>query len=393
MEMIKKDYRFKAKDILKDSSRLVAYGMLTNFFKDMSQINDINYFIQIMQSKTIKEKQEIEDGIIYLTSKVKKEDLKEYEIVFIAKYHQYLLFTLENDVREYYNNGYCSYLYSNAWNNLSSSDNSEEVKFINGKTLNQIDDMLISKTNSIIKKVRNNEEIEENDKMFLEEIFLSMAYDNVIYKECDGEKDLMYDIVNYFKKYPINDLSIPRNMQLSILYNLSSRMIEIPENCAIQFSKEYTYSTINKKTTLGFYTRTSEGLPIICINGLDTYDLRTEFDFLEKMFILFHELGHLKQEHEEFNEEFREVIDIEKYLVQNDREFYKKYHDSFCLEWDADNYAITQMIESYGKQYPKMVTDIVSKELDRKRIDWSTFYLMELEEYGKVSIRQENLKK
>ena len=70
MEMIKKDYRFKAKDILKDSSRLVAYGMLTNFFKDMSQINDINYFIQIMQSKTIKEKQEIEDGIIYLTSKI-----------------------------------------------------------------------------------------------------------------------------------------------------------------------------------------------------------------------------------------------------------------------------------------------------------------------------------
>lgn len=51
------------------------------------------------------------------------------------------------------------------------------------------------------------------------------------------------------------------------------------------------------------------------------------------------------------------------------------------------------MIESYGKQYPKMVTDIVSKELDRKRIDWPTFYLMELEEYGKVSIRQENLKK
>lgn len=393
MKIIKEDYRFKAKKILKDADRLVAYGMSINFFKDMSQINDINYFIQIMQSKTIKEKQEIEEGIIHLTQKVKKEDLKEYQIVFLAKYHQYLQFALENDVREYHNNRYCSYLYSNAWNNLSSSDNPEEVKFINGKTLSQIDDMLISKTNSIMDKIRNNEEIEEKDKMFLEEIFLSMAYDSVIYKEYDGEKDLMYDIVDYFKKYPINDLSTPRNMQLSILCNLSSRMIEIPENCAIQFSNEYTYSTINKTTTSGFYTRTSEGVPIICINGLDTYDLRTESDFLEKMFVIFHELGHLNQEHVEFNDEFKKVIDMEDYLIQNDREFYDKYHDSFCLEWDADNYATIQMIEAYGEQYPKIVTDIVTNQQSRKRIDWPTFYLMELEEYGKVSIKHENLKK
>ena len=36
------------------------------------------------------------------------------------------------------------------------------------------------------------------------------------------------------------------------------------------------------------------------------------------LLILFHELGHLKQEYEEFNEEFREVIDIEKYLDDNE---------------------------------------------------------------------------
>jgi len=387
MEIIKEDYRFVAKNKLKDTDRLVAYAMSINFFEDMSQINDINHFIQIMQSKVNKEKQEIEEGIIYLTQKVKKENLKEYEIIFLKKYHQYLFLTLEKDVKEYYNNAYCNYLFSKTLNDLSSHEKpeaAETVKFINGKTISEIEDITVNEANSIMNKIRNNEEIDANDKKFLEELFLSIAYFSAIYKENDGEKDFMYDVVDYFNKYPINDLSTPRNMQLSILYNLSSRMINYPKNCAIIFSTEYTYSTINQKYTLGFYAKTSEGIPIIGINGLDTYDLKTEKDFLEKMFTIFHELRHFEQENIEFNEELKKITEMENYLIKNDREFYRKYHDSFFLESDADNYAIIQLTELYKKQYPKLVSEIIENQIKNKRIDYQTFYPMELEEYNKI---------
>ena len=68
----------------------------------------------------------------------------------------------------------------------------------------------------------------------------------------------------------------------------------------------------------------------------------------------------------------------------SDMKFYDKYHDSFCIEWDAVNYATIQLIKLYGKQYSKEVNSIVSEEQDRKRIDWPTFYLMELKEYENI---------
>lgn len=389
MEIIKEDYRFKAKNILNDTSKMVAYALSFDFYKDMSKITDINDFSKIMNSIGCEEKQKIENGIIYLTQKRKKDDLKKYEVIFLEKYHQYLNYILEKDVREYFNNVYCSYLYSKEYGRLSLIDNYKNIKFINGKLVADIDSILVNMNNKIMNKVRKNEEIDYNDKMFLEENFLFKAFHSVVYKENNGENDLMYDIVDYFNKYPIKDLSTPRNMQLSILYVLSNEMIKMPSNSAIEFSTEYTYSTISKTNILGFYTNILNGVPMIRVNGLDVYDLRTETEFLEKLFTMFHELGHFRQEIEKFNDELKNVIEMEKYLIKYDSLFYKKYHDSFYLELDADNYAVTQIIQSYGTQYPEIVTDIVAKELNRKRIDWSVFYLMELEEYEKVMLQRD----
>lgn len=372
---------FNVNTSIKNIDNKIKYLEFYSFYEEMSKITNMDFFVQVMETKEGEEKRKIEEGLIYLSQQT---TLKEYEKIFLEKYHQYLIISLESDIREYYNNVYCSYLYSKAWNDLSLSGNSEEVKFINGKTLDQIEDMLVDKNNNLINKIRNGEELEENDKRFLEENFLLMAYDSVIYKESNDEKDLMYDIVDYFKKYPIKDLSNPRNRQLDMLSTLASRMINNSYNCAIQFNKEKSIDDEGFETFGCIGNLQENGITCIKINGLDIYEIKTDKEYLKKMFTVYHELGHLSQEYDEFNDEFRQVIEMERYLIKNDREFYYKYHDSFMLERDADSSAIVEFIKDYGERYPEIVYDIVSKEQNRKRIDWPTFYLMELEEYGKI---------
>lgn len=369
------------KETVREVNGELVRSECSNFYNDMSKVEDMNYFSQIFEIKNDEEKQKIEEGIIYLSTLVEKNELKEYEVIFLEKYHKYLITTLEKDVREYYNNKYCKYLYFGIWNSITTEQQSQEIKFINGKPMEEIDIVLTDKYNKLIENMKSGIVLADNDKKFIEETFLGMAFNNIIYKECDGEKDLMYDIVEFFKKYPNNDISNSRNRQLDMLSVLSSKMIEKSYNCAILFDMDYE-DLGNNNISLAHFSKTRSGIPYIKVNDLG--DIYSEQNYLKKMFTIFHELGHLEQENDEFNDEFKKVIEMEHYLIKNDRAFYHKYHDSFCLEWDADNYATTQLIEKYGEQHPKLVTDIVEKKTNKKKIDWATFYLMELEEYGKI---------
>ncbi len=376
----------EVKDILRDVDGKIAYYECVGFFKDMSKVSDIGYFSQIMKTKD-ELKSRIEEGLISLVS---KKELEDFEIAFLDKYHEYLGYVLEQDVREYYNNKYCSYLYSNAWDSLSSTDNTDEVKFINGKSLSQIDNLLVDKHNELMERMGKGEELGVSDRKFLEESFLSMAYGSIVYKEIDGEKDLMYDITDYFTKYPIRDISNPRNRQLSILSSLSNRMIQIPSNCAIKFTSDTVVDGRGGRVLGCFGIVRDSGVPCIQINGLDIYELQTEKEFLEKMFTLFHELGHFRQQVEfnEFTDEVKKIILMENDMVETHRSFYEEYHDSFLIERDADNYATIQIIKEYGEQYPQIVNNIVARKQGRKRLDSSDFYLMELEEYGKGNLNK-----
>ena len=60
----------------------IAYLEYSNFYEDMSKVNDINYFSQIFESKDRDEKQKIEEGIIYLSTLAEKGELKDYEAIF-----------------------------------------------------------------------------------------------------------------------------------------------------------------------------------------------------------------------------------------------------------------------------------------------------------------------
>ena len=84
--------------------------------------------------------------------------------------------------------------------------------------MSEIEILLVNKYNELIEKLEKGNPLDEADKRFIEETFLNSAFDDCVYKEYEGEKDLMYDILAYFKKYPIENISNPRNIQLSILY-------------------------------------------------------------------------------------------------------------------------------------------------------------------------------
>lgn len=376
-------------NLLKEINNKVAYLECLDFYKDMSKVTDINHFYQIMEQKK-EEKSKIEEGLIYLSS---KKQLEDFEIAFLNRYNTYLKSVLEKDVREYFNNKYCIYLYSNLWKKLPQTKNEDEVIFFNGKSLVQIYNDVIDKYNYLIEKINTEEKLEDNDRLFLEETFLFEAYNRAIYKEYKGQKDLMYDIVDYFTKYPIKDLSSSRNKQLYILEKLSKIMIEIKGNSAIMLSS--SNDDIKKGyISLGSFGTIDNGqIPCIKLNDLE-YRLNTEKDLLNKIFTLFHEVGHFKQEIEfdDFTDETKKIILMEKAIINKNYSFYLDYHDNFFLEKDADNYAIIEFIKEFGNKYSSIVYEIVSEKQKKTRIDEHTFYLMELEEYEKNLSNEQNKK-
>lgn len=377
------------KQILKDIDGKIAYYSCVDLFKDMSKVSDINSFLQIMEQKK-EMKTKIEEGLIYLVS---KKELEDFEYIFLDKYHKYLGYILEQDTREYYNNKYCSYLFSKMLNNVSSEDDLDNAKFINGKTLDYIDNLLVDKHNQLMQKVINEEELDDNDRKFLEESFLSTVFDGVIYKEIEGKKDVIYDVVDYFSKYPIEDISTARNKQLYILSYLSSQLLQIKSNCAIKFVSDTIIDDKGKQILGGFGIIKEDSIPYIKISDLGIYSLKSEKEFIDKMFTLFHELEHFRQlvDINEFNDEVKKIILMENDMTKTHRDFYKKHHDSFLIERDADNYASIEIIKEFGEKYPIIVNDIVSREQNRKRIEPSIFYQMEMEEYNNNSV--DNYKK
>lgn len=361
-----------------------------DFIKSMINLKDINYFIEVLETKDNQEKETIEEGLIYLST-LKKEELKEYEKIFLEKYHKYLISILEKDVKNYLNNKYCNYLFCNDYL-VQNDKQSQDMRFINGKSFAEIETLILDEYDKLIENTKNKKTISEEDKKFIEEMFLVYAFYNIIYKEYDEEKDLMYDIVEFFKLYPIEDISNSRNRQLNLLSVLSSIMIQNSFNCGIIFSQNYGKK--NNKIGLGSYSKTMEEIPIIEIKGLEL--ILSEEDYLRKMFTIFHELAHLYQcndldeyinisdYEEQQKNELKKIIEIESFLVENSYEFYNENHDNFFVEKDADYYATKQLIKIYGKQYPKQVNTIIVEIQNKKTMDDELFLEMELEEYNKL---------
>lgn len=375
-------------DLIKSVDDKISYLENYDFYLEMSKISDIYKFTEIMTKKGIEEKRKIELGIIAMS---RQKDLSGVDLTFLAMYHKYLTNILENNPLEYYNNLYCSYMYSSSWRNVKTDNDMKEKKFINGKLLTEIEDILTDKFNSLMNKLRNGKELNEKERNFIEELILDLVMNSGIFKQSiDGEEDLMYDVDFYFKKYPINDISNPRNRFLELIRLLSVKMLEFEGNCAIMFSSDYSKG--KNGVVLGSYFKDTNGISCIKINGVDILNLNNNQDFFEKIFTVFHELGHMHQHDfpELYGDNFKEIMEIEKYIIKHNKDFYDNNHDSFYIERDADFYACSVLLDEYcnkdncHEKYTPIILNITNRELNRKRIDMALFDKMLLDEYNKL---------
>ena len=365
------------RDMLKGLDGKISYYECAELIEKLKESKDTKLFKEILEKES-DQKDKLESSLIYLVSNNKEKG-------FIEKYNKYLVKELENDVRNYLNNKYCLYLLFIAIMNDESdgTDNLEKL-FINDKTINKCLDDIEEKEEKLLKKLNNNEELENTDKIFLENAFSFFPSVFVIHKEVEGEEGLISVIVKYFNKYPIKDLTTPRSKQLYILYILSKKLMELPGNCGLSYTlKEQKRGNL---IINGFVYTAYDGIPEIAINDLDLYSLDSDIELLEKIFTLFHEVGHIRQnlKLKEYTKEEIELIDLENKIISRRKDFYNKHHADFYIELDADTYAINEIINEYGKTYPKIVKDIVEKRNNTKRMSFDKFYQLELEEYKKI---------
>lgn len=370
------------REFIKGIDGNISYLECYELIGKLKESKDNKSFRKVLEQES-SQKEKLESGLIYLVTNDEEKD-------FLEKYNSYLIEELESDARNYLNNTYCAYLLFTAImdEKKENVDNLEKI-FINGKTINKCFDDIEEKANELYKKIDSNEELERTDKIFLESIFSFYPSIFVAFKEVDGEDELISEIVKYFNKYPIKDLSTPKNKQLYILYILSKKLMEFPDNCGISYTlKEQKRDNV----TIGGSVYTGDdGIPIIVINDLDLYNLDSNTKLLEKIFILFHEVGHVRQKLKlkEYTKEQLELIDLENKLVIKRRDFYHKYYNDFYIEQEADAYAIKEIINEFGETYPKIVVDIVEKRKITRKMDFIDFYKLELEEYKKIGKQNE----
>ncbi len=365
--------------IFRTTDRLINYHDYEAIYKELSNIESIKDFCKSVSK--YENDRNFMDGIIEVKDRAKEE---KWALSFIYKYHVYLSDKIDMDYREYINNPYCLYRY------LEDLDNPKK-RYLDGKLIIEIDFLLSKKYDSLIRKVYNGEKIDERDKDFIEQTFLCNAYYGVISKYDDGMKGMMFDVVSYFKKYPIDDFKDPKKRQLFFLNELSKRILEVKPNCSIQFSFDKV------KNCLGSFSFSEEDDdPIIKINALDIYDIESKKDFVKKHFTILHEFGHFLMKfvkYPSFSDSEKRIVDMEETIIEEDDEFYSKYHDSFFLEKFADFYALDELDKCYNDKNKFLTRDegfrrLVLAVMNFERIGTERFFEMEIEKYNSIVNRR-----
>lgn len=359
----------------KSIERALKSAHYEEMFLKLNKIPDEKNLFKTLDEMNEKEKEELEEAVIGLISRF---ELSDEMNIFYNKYKNYALKKAKDNNIEYLNNNYLRFLYHNEFQKIVK-DNDYDSK-INDKSIWDIYYDLCDRYNEIIAKMNRNEELTNEEKRYIKNFFISTAFYNTIEKETDGKKDIMYDIVEYFDKYPIDDIKSTKNKQLSLLYILSKQLINLNVNSVITFEK---YHDKNDILSEGYFKQLNDGRYLINISNLDNIYLNTEEKFFDKLFTIFHEFGHVRQKiyKDKYPDAIKEQFAREKYIINNNKKFYKKFHDSFYMETDADRYALSTIIELFGKNNPENVSKLIDRKKSKKRIDSKTFYGIVLKKY------------
>lgn len=366
-------------DFLFKTDRAIAYYSNADFILEVSKVNNFDEFSKLMKTKKGNEKQLLEEGIIFLESKEKKED---FQINFLEKYKKYIKQTLEDNVMEYFNNYYVSYCFCKKWSMCTNESDYETIFY--GKTMNNIFELLDKKYDELLNKIKNKNELTIEEREFFENLILNYTINGSV------ADDSYNDIIEYFNLYPIQNIENLKNRQLYFIYIASKKISQINPLCELSFNTNTNLEGV-EGDTLGVMISTLDGKSGITINYMDIYSINSEKKFYEHLFTLLHEIGHLKQTMIK-DEKTRNFYNMENFLISENLDFYIEHHDEFHMESDADMYAIEELKREFGKDNP-LVIEMCDRKL--KTIlsqDIKKFTELEIEEYKKI-IERKNLQK
>lgn len=213
----------------------------------------------------------------------------------------------------------------------------------------------------MLKKIDNSIELTNKEKEFIENYFLSFSSNNFTLPTSD--------ILKYFEKYPIQNLDSFKNKKLYLLYICSKKVTELGMKCNIHFDGK---EDIEDKCE-GYFAPLDDGTMLININAIASYVLKDDESFFEQIFTIYHEIGHLKQKinKERFENEVKQVFDMEDVIRRENHDFYVKYHDHFFKEKNADEFATEELEKDFKDN--KIVQELCDKEKNK---------LMELYKYN-----------
>ena len=370
-------------EMIKRIDRILKSSNYKQIFLQLNSIDDDFVLFSMLDDMQEYEKEELEKAIIGLEL---REEISKEEINFLNRYKSYVMNKSSKNNMEYLNNNYLSYLYHKEFEKIVKDSNYDSQ--INQESIWDIYQGLCDKFNEISTKLKNNAELTNEEHKFFKKFILSAVFYNTINKKYEGENDIMYDVVEYFDKYPITKFDNVENRQLYILYILSKQLLQIDVDSVVTFDRYHDEEDIRSN---GFFKKINDGRYQINISNLDDIYLKDEKTMFESLFTIFHELGHLMQEinKDSYPEEIQELFEWERYIINNDNGFYKRYHDSFYLEKDADMFALNKMLDLLKNEKLDIIMNLINKYEAKKRIDFSSFYNIIFQRYNHLLANQE----
>ena len=370
-------------ETIKKIDRILKSSNYKPIFLILNDIDNDYVLSSVLDDMKENDKEELEEGIIGLTL---REEISKEEKNFLNKYKRFVMNKANKNNMEYLNNNYLSFLYHKEFEKIAKDKNYDSQ--INQKSIWDIYQELCDKFNEISAKLKNNTELTNEEHKFFKKFILSAVFYNTINKKYEGENDIMYDVVEYFDKYPITKFDNVENRQLYILYILSKQLLQIDVDSVVTFDRYHDEEDIRCN---GFFKKINDGRYQINISNLDDIYLKDEKTMFESLFTIFHELGHLMQEinKDSYPDEIQELFEWERYIINNDNGFYKRYHDSFYLEKDADMFALNKMLDLLKNEKPDIIMNLINKYEAKKRIDFSSFYNIIFQRYNHLLANQE----
>ena len=369
-------------EIIKKIDRILKSSNYKQNFLQLNSIDDDFVLFSVLDDMQEYEKEELEEAIIGLAL---REEISKEEKIFLNRYKSFVMNKSSKNNMEYLNNNYLSFLYHKEFEKIVKDSNYDSK--INQKSIWDIYQELCDKFNEISTKLKNNAELTNEEQKFFKKFILSTAFYNTINKKYEGENDIMYDVVEYFDKYPITKFDNVENRQLYILYNLSKQLLQIDVDSVVTFNRYHDEKDIRSD---GFFKKLVDGRYQINISNLDDIYLKDEKTMFENLFTIFHELGHLMQEinKDSYPKEIQELFEWERYIVNNDNNFYKRYHDSFYLEKDADMFALNKILDLFKNEKTNIIINLINKYEAKKRIDFPSFYNIIFQRYNQLYANQ-----